>query len=129
MQREVALNLETRLPDEYRWFHVANERGGRSKVENAILSALGLKAGVADVIILHMSGRVAAWIELKVGKNKPTKPQLDWINWLNAGGAPCACACWSLEEVEDALGKAGVELAPRDRPFRLPPPAMMKGPR
>lgn len=57
------------------WLHIPNQRGGRSKVENMILKACGVRAGTADNVILLPEGR-AAWIEVKAGRNKQSEAQL-----------------------------------------------------
>ena len=41
-------------------------------------------------------------IELKVGKNKPTPEQIEFINFLNAQGY-YACAKWGQDEVKETI--------------------------
>ncbi len=56
--------------------HFANER--RCSIqEGRILKRMGVKRGVADFFLaIPLNGKAGLWIELKVGKNKPTKEQI-----------------------------------------------------
>lgn len=56
--------------------HFANER--RCSVqEGRTLKRMGVKKGVADFFLaLPQNGFAGLWIELKVGKNKPSKEQI-----------------------------------------------------
>lgn len=66
--------------------HVPNG-GARSKVEGAIFKAMGVKAGVPDILLpLKTSLYGAGWWELKVGNNKPDERQLELHARLRAGG-------------------------------------------
>ncbi len=56
--------------------HFANERKC-SVQEGRTLSRMGVKRGVLDFFLaLPLNGRAGLWVELKVGRNKPTKEQL-----------------------------------------------------
>jgi len=55
-------------------FHVPNEKGSLSRYEMVVRQRMGVKAGVADLILLLPDGRAAA-IELKDGKNTQTLAQ------------------------------------------------------
>ncbi|HEY8948473.1 MAG TPA: VRR-NUC domain-containing protein [Rhizomicrobium sp.] len=71
-----------RLP-EWIFFHVPNG-GVRSKAEAAILKAMGVKAGVHDIVIIWR-GRCIV-IELKAPDGKLSKAQKDWaVEALLAG--------------------------------------------
>lgn len=62
--------------------HVPNG-GRRDKKEAASLKRQGLKAGVPDIVLpVGRGGFLGLYIELKVGKNKPTEKQLEWIGKL-----------------------------------------------
>jgi len=61
-------------------FHVPNG-GKRNKREAARFKAMGVKAGVHDLIILLSDARVI-FIELKVGKNKLQPAQIKFDEWL-----------------------------------------------
>lgn len=56
--------------------HFANER--RCSIQQGrLLKRMGVKKGVADFFLaLPQNGKPGLWIELKVGKNKPSKEQI-----------------------------------------------------
>lgn len=58
--------------------HFANER--KCSVQTGrTLKRMGVKKGVADFFLaIPLNGKAGLWIELKVGKNKPTKEQMDF---------------------------------------------------
>ena len=58
-------------------------------------------AGVSDIIGIHESGKFVA-IELKVGKNKPTQKQQDFIDMINYHSGVGIIA-YSWEDVEMAF--------------------------
>jgi hypothetical protein len=73
------------------WFAVpnGNKLGGRISakgiaIQGSINRGLGVKAGVSDLIFLHDSKFFA--LELKVGTNRPTETQLEFIDRVNAAG-------------------------------------------
>lgn len=102
-----AANLE-RYPA-LRWMH-ANPNGGHRHVAVASkLKAEGVRKGVLDIYLIYPArGFPAMACELKVGKNRPTKEQAEWIAHLKAIGwyvvlcysATDARKCieWYLEE-------------------------------
>jgi hypothetical protein len=56
--------------------HFANERKC-SIQQGRILKRMGVKKGVADFFLaIPLNDKAGLWIELKVGKNKPTKEQI-----------------------------------------------------
>lgn len=66
--------------------HVPNS-GWRTAAEAGIFKALGVKAGVPDLLLpIHTPEYGAGWWELKVGRNKPTDCQLRMHAMLRAGG-------------------------------------------
>ena len=66
------------------WFHCPNG-GYRTATEARIMKGLGVKAGVADLILVH-DGRFYA-LELKTKTGKATESQLKFItHWQLAGG-------------------------------------------
>jgi len=62
--------------------------------------------GVSDIIGIHISGKFVA-IELKVGTNKPTQKQQDFIDMINYNGG-IGIIAWSLEEVQSAFKNRGL---------------------
>lgn len=53
-------------------------------IENK-LKSLGKRKGVPDLVITFPNGTAAFW-ELKVGRNKPTAEQQDWLTWFDRSG-------------------------------------------
>lgn len=80
------------------WFHCPNG-GSRNKIEGAKLKGMGVKKGVSDVIIceprLQYSGMI---IELKVGRNKVSPEQLEFLDNMKARGWRTLIS-YSLDEV------------------------------
>ena len=80
----------------YLWFHPANE-AKRSVKLASMLKAQGLKSGVPDVCILEpRKDKHGLFIELKVGKNKPTEEQERWLKRLSERGYVVA-VCYTAE--------------------------------
>jgi hypothetical protein len=76
----------------YRWpelaylFAVPNG-GTRNKVEAGFLKAQGVRSGVPDIFLpVARWGCHGLWIEMKVGNNKPSDNQKNWIKALQAHG-------------------------------------------
>jgi len=60
--------------------HFANERQC-SPQEGRMLKRMGVKKGVPDFFLalpISKTGKAGLWIELKYGKNKPTKEQIEF---------------------------------------------------
>lgn len=70
--------------------------GHRHKAVAGKLKAEGLKAGVPDIVLpVARGGYHALYIELKVGKNKPTPEQAEWLKRLyQAGNKATVCYGW-----------------------------------
>lgn len=83
----------------YTYFAIPN--GGSRNIKEAVkLKATGTKAGVPDLFIAQKSGLYSGlFIELKVGKNKPTTTQIAWHGKLRANGYSVA-VCYSFDEVK-----------------------------
>ena len=61
--------------------------GKRDKVTGAILKREGVKSGVPDICLPVPCGEFhGLYIEMKVGKNKPTENQSWWIEQLQKQG-------------------------------------------
>lgn len=80
---------------QYRWlswalFHVPNG-GSRNRIEAAKFKAMGVRAGVPDLILLHRSGAYAYLaLELKAGKNTQTANQKLYQSKMEADGGKYA---------------------------------------
>ena len=69
----------------------------------AWMKAEGKRAGVPDVILpIARGGYHSLYIELKVGKNKPSPEQMGWISALNAYGNQ-VCVCYDWEAAKDVI--------------------------
>jgi len=110
LQITVAAFLDWALPEDYRWLHIPNGEK-RNPVIAAILKAMGVKPGAADVLILCPNGRFI-WIELKSTKGRLSTDQASWRDWCHAIGAPWFL-CRSLDDVVAACEDAGVPLLGR----------------
>ncbi|MCG8381827.1 MAG: VRR-NUC domain-containing protein [Gammaproteobacteria bacterium] len=92
--------------------------GKRDAREAARLKRQGVKAGVSDMFLpVPMHDRFGLWIELKVGKGKPSEDQEKWINRMVEVGY-LAMVIWgwksAVEAIDAYLGglytKAGIKL-------------------
>jgi hypothetical protein len=76
--------------------HFANERVC-SVQQGRTLKRMGVKRGVADFFLaLPLGGKSGLWLELKVGKNKPTKEQMDFLARKAARGYE-ALVVWGFD--------------------------------
>jgi hypothetical protein len=89
--------------EELKWlFAVPNGFYATPKAK-ATMKAEGLKSGVPDIWLpVPMDGCYGLVIELKVGKNKPTKEQQEWIDYLNNAGY-YARVCYGWEHARDRI--------------------------
>lgn len=76
-------------------FHIPNG-GKRDRTEAVSLKRQGVKAGVPDICLPVPRGCFhGLFIEMKVGRNKPTQKQLKWLIGLNKQGyAVTVCYSW-----------------------------------
>jgi hypothetical protein len=82
--------------------HFANERRC-SPQEGHILKAMGVKRGVADFFLaLPHNGKAGLWIELKVGKNKPSKEQQAFLDRKAQRGYEAICV-WGTDAARQAI--------------------------
>lgn len=78
--------------------------GGRRNAKEAyFLKLSGVKAGVPDMMFpAARHGYHGMFIELKVGRNKPTPAQERWLHELNAAGY-LARVCWGREQAIELI--------------------------
>lgn len=88
------------------WFSVPNG-GQRSKATAGKLRAEGVKAGVADLIVIAPHGVLA--IELKTDTGRQSQSQRGWQSALEDVGHTYRI-CRSIDEVEEALREFGLHL-------------------
>ena len=81
-----ANHLIYKYPELKYLYHIPN--GGKRDARTAIiLKREGVKAGIPDICLpVSRKGYHGLYIELKVGKNKPTEKQKKWIEILNQQG-------------------------------------------
>lgn len=99
-----ALFNEGRIPALKLLFAIPNG-GHRHKRVAARMKAEGVKAGVPDICLpVARSTYHGLFIELKVGKNRPTSRQAAWLKTLSAQGYH-AVVCYGYEEAKDTIVK------------------------
>ena len=75
--------------------------GSNKKAKYALIRKYklqGMKSGVPDIFLpVSRDGWHGMFIELKVGKNKPSDAQAKWLDALNEQGY-CAVVCYGADE-------------------------------
>jgi hypothetical protein len=104
LHRDVARYLARVLTDETVWFHPPNG-GGRSKREGAKFKAQGVKAGVADIVLVYQGRHFE--IELKSATGKQSESQEAWQAALERAGGKYVVSK-SVEDVKMALRDFGI---------------------
>jgi len=102
--------LDRALPSSCYAFAVPNG-GKRNAVTGAILKREGVKAGVADIVILRNPG-LCALIEVKTAKGSLSNSQKAFRDWCAANGFPYAVVR-GIGDVQAALLDWGVPLKMR----------------
>jgi hypothetical protein len=88
---------------ELRLLHAIPNGGFRGKATAARLKAEGVKRGVPDLCLpVPRGGYHGLYIELKVGRNKPSTEQQSWIAELSRNGF-AALVCYGWEAARDAI--------------------------
>ena len=100
LQKAVAAYLDVALPGNAVWWHTPNQRGTRKRWEGALLKALGVLAGIPDVLIFYESRLYG--IELKSPAGRLTAVQQALHELLRAAGARVE-TCRTLDSVEYQL--------------------------
>ena len=82
--------------------HFANER--KCSIQTGrLLKRMNVKRGVFDFFLaLPINGKSGLWIELKVGKNKPTKEQIEFGNRKLDRGYGVAIA-WGFDSAKEII--------------------------
>ena len=104
IQAAVCLHLTVRAVPGVVWWHTPNG-GSRSASEAGRFKALGVKAGVPDLIAIH-NGRVFG-LELKAPGGRVSPAQRDMLALLSAGGCETAVA-FGLDDALATLERWGV---------------------
>jgi hypothetical protein len=84
IHRAVVQHLRARGVPGLVFFHVPNG-GKRGPVEAAIFKSLGVRAGVADLILFHAGKSFA--LELKADNGRPTAEQIEFLADIERAGA------------------------------------------
>lgn len=83
-------------------FHIPNG-GARDIVTASRMKRAGVKKGVPDLFLPHANPLWhGLWIEMKHGKNKQTKEQVEWEDFLESEGFKVV-VCYSANEAIKAL--------------------------
>lgn len=100
-QRAVAQWLKMQYPDLV-WWHTPNE-GKRTSFESWLAKVLGIRAGVSDIVILEPNKtHHGLLIELKVGPNKLTEKQAQFLTECSAKGY-ATHVCYDIEAFMDIV--------------------------
>lgn len=102
--------LDRALPSSCYAFAVPNG-AKREKITGAILKREGVKAGVADIVLLRNPG-MCALIEVKTEAGRLSNSQIEFRDWAAANGFPYAVVR-SLGDVECFLVDLGIPLRMR----------------
>ena len=95
--------------------HFANER--RCSIQQGrTLKRMGVKRGVADFFLaLPLNQKSGLWLELKVGKNKPTNEQIGFLSRKSTRGYEVSVE-WGFEDAKEfILGYLNDYIANRDK--------------
>ena len=85
LQYQVCQYITLQYPD-VRYYHTPNE-GKRSAFERFLISILGVKSGVPDLVVpVARHGYHGLYLELKTGTKKPTLNQKNWLSYLRDQG-------------------------------------------
>lgn len=83
---------------ELKWMFAIPNGGYRRPLEALRLKQQGVKAGVSDIFLpLPRGGYHGLFIELKVGKNKPTNKQIEFLGHMWQLGYQCE-VCYGSDE-------------------------------
>jgi hypothetical protein len=104
IQRAVVQHLQARAAPQTYWFHVPNG-GSRRPIEGAMLKALGVRAGVPDMLLI-CNGRTYG-LELKAENGRVTDAQRLAHEEMRAAGAAVAVAV-GVDEALDVLRQWGL---------------------
>ena len=97
-----ATMMSEKYPELKLLFHIPN--GGKRTMSEAVrFKRAGVKAGVPDLFLpVARGGYHGLFIELKVGKNTPTKKQAEWLDALTEQHYKTA-VCYGAEEALNEL--------------------------
>jgi len=92
-------DLQQGMYPELAYIFAVPNGGHRHKAVAARMKAEGAKAGVPDICFpVPRGGYHGLWMETKVGKNKTTASQEDWLEFLDRQGYAVA-VCYGFDEL------------------------------
>ena len=100
LQNSIIRYIDLQYPDVY-YFHVPNE-GKRTYFERFNAKVLGIKSGVSDLFLFCTNKMLI--LEVKQGKNKPTKNQQDFLDKMCEFGFN-ATWCNSFDSAKKIIDK------------------------
>lgn len=84
------------------FLHIANERQC-SVMQGRLLKKMGVKKGIPDFFLaVPKDGKGGLWIELKVGTNKPTPEQKEFLSRMVTNGYTAVCV-WGAEAAKEII--------------------------
>lgn len=90
---------------ELKYMYAVPNGGSRHPKEAMNLKRQGVKAGVPDICLpLPKGGYHGMYLEMKVGKNKTSEAQKEYLAYLASVGYATA-VCYSFEEARNTLVK------------------------
>lgn len=102
LQKAVVEFLYAALPEDA-WFTAINALPMKGIVAGVVMKAMGQRAGVPDILIIH-KGR-ACWVELKAPKGTLSNIQCETAADLIVAGCHGPVTCRSVGEVAMALAE------------------------
>ena len=88
---------------ELRFMYAVPNGGSRNVIEARNLKRQGVKSGVPDICLpVAAGGYHGLYIELKVGKNKPSENQEQWLEYLNKAGYMTK-VCYGFQEARETI--------------------------
>lgn len=97
-QEQIMIFDWAKLKPELKWLFSVPNGGSRNVVEAVNLKRQGVRKGISDMMLPLPKGKYhGLFIELKVGKNKPSAEQKEFILYANAVGY-CSALCYGHEE-------------------------------
>jgi hypothetical protein len=97
--------VRLKIHPELKLLHAIPNGGSRDIREAKNLKRQGVKAGVPDLCLPVPKGAYhGLYIEMKVGRNKPSAKQKEWLAALAANGY-AACVCYGAAEARRYIEK------------------------
>jgi len=97
------------------WFHVPNGEA-RNRVTGALLKSMGVRAGVADYVIINPHSGLVHFMEVKAGRGRQSPEQVEFMGDVQraaAAGAPVEYAVVKgFDGALEYLARIGAVAAP-----------------